>query len=60
MAFFWDMRLDFTFKSSISVGVIVLGSITGCGLRGEELPATSSTKEAHCLGKPTNLFDELS
>ena len=44
----------------MSVGVIVLGSMTGCGRRGEELPATSSTKDAHCFGNPTNLLDELS
>ena len=50
----------FTFRSNMSVGVIVLGSMTGCGLRWDALPATSSTKEAHCFGRPTNLFDELS
>ena len=52
------MRL--TFKSNISVGVIVLGSTSGLGRYGDDLPATSSTREAHCLGSPTNLLDVLS
>jgi hypothetical protein len=43
-----------------SVGVMMEGSMKGLGRCGELLAAVSSTSDAHCLGRPTNLLDELS
>jgi hypothetical protein len=39
---------------------MIEGSMNGLGRFGDELAGVSSTREAHCLGRPTNLFDELS
>ena len=45
----------------MSVGVMAEGSTSGEGRCGDCAPAVSSvTSEAHCLGSPTNLCDELS
>lgn len=43
-----------------SVGVMIEGSMKGLGRWGDALAGLSSTNEAHCLGSPTNLLDELS
>ena len=43
-----------------SVGVMIDGSIIGLGRCGDELAGVSSTSEAHCFGRPTNLLEWLS
>jgi hypothetical protein len=53
-------KKHFTCTSMASVGVIIEGSMKGLGRCGDELAGVSTTREAHCFGRPTNLFDELS
>lgn len=48
------------FMSKMSVGVMAEGSTIGLGLCGLTLPASSTTREAHCFGRPTNLLELLS